>query len=548
MRVRWFPALALLGLLVAALPVRAGDKPGTAPMVVVRFASIDTVFDNAKYLAKLVGKEEFGRQLEGILKAKTGPKGLEGVDPRRPLGFYTKIGSDLSDVAGVVMVPISDEKGFLSLLENLNFPAKKQADDSYTIEQAGPIPVPIDFRFAHKYAYFTAINTDAISKANLIPPATVFPAQEKSMASVTVRLDQIPDVAKNIALQQIDDALGREKEKAPPGETPKQKELREKALDHIAAEVGAVIREGRRLTAHLNIDRATKQLIADLELNAKADSKLAKEFTDLGKAQSRFGSLVRGDNAVSGLAHLALPKDLRKYFTDAVEDAVKQGLAKERNEAKREHARQLLKALEPTLQAAEVDAGFAVRGPGADKKYTLIAGFGLKDGLGVEKTVRELLKDLPPADRDLVKWDAETAGDVKIHRVDAQSKFDAQARQVFGEHPMYVAFRPDAVLLTVGEQGLQAIKEAVGAGPTAAAPVQFHLAVARLAPAFAKTPEQQDAVRKAFGTDNAGNVRVTLQGGGALTLRFAADLSILRFAGEFYTQGQARSRPVPPPE
>src|SRR5260370_22300441 len=100
MRVRWFPALALLGLLVAALPARAGDKPATAPVAVVRFASIDTVFDNAKFIAKLVGKEEIGRQLEGILKAKTGPKGLEGIDPRRPLGVYPKMGSDLSDAAG----------------------------------------------------------------------------------------------------------------------------------------------------------------------------------------------------------------------------------------------------------------------------------------------------------------------------------------------------------------------------------------------------------------------------------------------------------------
>jgi hypothetical protein len=266
----------------------------------------------------------------------------------------------------------------------------------------------------------------------------------------------------------------------------------------------------------------------------------------LGKAKSRFGSLVRGDNAVSGLAHLALPKDLRKYFTDAVEDAVKQGLAKERDETKREHARRLLKSLEPTLQAAELDAAFALRGPSAGQKYTLVAGFGLKDGLEVEKTLRQLLKDLPPAERGLVKWDAETAGEVKIHRVDAQSKFDAKAREVFGEHPLYVAFRADAVLLTIGEHGLQGIKEAVTAGPTAAAPVQLHLAVARLAPAFAKTPEQQDVVRKAFGPDNPGNVRVTLEGGPALRLRFAADLSILRFAGEFYMARQSKVNPASP--
>jgi hypothetical protein len=544
MRVRWLPALALLGLLVAALPARAGDKQGKPPMVVVRFASIETVFDNAKYLAKLVGKEEFGRQLEGILKAKTGPKGLEGIDPRRPLGFYTKVGNDLSDVQAVLMVPISDEKGFLSLLENVNFPAKKGADDVYTIENAGPIPVPLDFRFAHKYAYFTAINIDAISKANVMPPALVFPEKDKSMASATIRLDQIPDTAKRIALAQLDDALGREKEKMPLGETPTQRALREKALDHIGAHMGALIKEGRRLTAHLNIDRTTKQLTADLEISATSGSKLAKEFAELSKAKSRFAGLVRDDNAASGLARAAVPPDLREQFAAAIKDAVKQGLAKEPDDAKRPHAQQVLKALEPTLKAGEVDAAFSVRGPSADKKYTVVAGFGLKDGLEVEKTLRELLKDVPPAERALIKLDAETLGGVKIHRIDAQRKFDAQARNLFGDNPIFVAFRPDAVLVTVGENGQQAIKEAVAAEAKAAVPLQLHFAVARLAPAFAKTQEQKDVVSKVFGSGDPGNVRVTLEGGSALRLRFAADLSILRFMTEAYFTLRSAARPA----
>src|SRR5207237_314735 len=164
MRMRWLPALALVGLAAAPLPARAGEKPDKAPMVVVRIRSIDAVLDNVKLLATLAGKEEFGRQLEGIIKAKTGPKGLEGIDTKRPLGFYTRIGSDLSDVAGVAMIPVSDEKAFLSLLENVGFPAKKAADGAYTIEPTGPLPVPLEFRFGNDYAYFTAINVDAISK------------------------------------------------------------------------------------------------------------------------------------------------------------------------------------------------------------------------------------------------------------------------------------------------------------------------------------------------------------------------------------------------
>src|SRR5438270_3227485 len=154
MRVRCFSALALLSLLAASpVPARAGQNESAPPVAVVRVRSVESVFETARLVARLAGKEEFGQQLMGILQAKAGPNGLEGIDQKRSFGLYVKVGNDLSDVAVVGMVPVSDEKAFLNLLQNVSFPGKRAEDGSYTIEPNGPLPVPLHFRFAHKYAY-----------------------------------------------------------------------------------------------------------------------------------------------------------------------------------------------------------------------------------------------------------------------------------------------------------------------------------------------------------------------------------------------------------
>ena len=85
---RFLTGLALLCVVVAPIPVRAADPPAAASDVVVRVQSIDGLLANFKYLATLAGEEEKAKQLEGMIRAKAGPGGLQGVDTKRPLGIY----------------------------------------------------------------------------------------------------------------------------------------------------------------------------------------------------------------------------------------------------------------------------------------------------------------------------------------------------------------------------------------------------------------------------------------------------------------------------
>src|SRR5437660_10047302 len=125
---RWLACVPLMVVLSAPLPAGEKKQGPTVPTVVVRVRSLDTLVDHFKLVAGMVGKENIGQQIQGIIRSKIGAKGLEGIDPSRPLGFYGRIGKELNDVAGVAMIPVKDEKTVLDLLENVNLKVTKNQD------------------------------------------------------------------------------------------------------------------------------------------------------------------------------------------------------------------------------------------------------------------------------------------------------------------------------------------------------------------------------------------------------------------------------------
>src|SRR5262249_59101563 len=103
------------------------------------------------------------------------------------------------------------------------------------------------------------------------------------------------------------------------------------------------------------------------------------------------------------------------------------------------------KSLEPSLRAEEFDGAFELRGPDAKKLYTIVGGVRVKEGAAIEKALKEAVNALGAAERANVHLDAESAGDVKIHRIDIHKdkEYGDAARKTYGDNPMYFALRPD---------------------------------------------------------------------------------------------------------
>ncbi len=154
----------------------------------------------------------------------------------------------------------------------------------------------------------------------------------------------------------------------------------------------------------------------------------------------------------------------------------------------------------------------------------------MADGAVLEKALRNALKELPAEVRSQIKVDVEKAGDVAIHRIDLKAP-DAEFQKTFGDGPAYLAVRSDAVFLTLGQNALPALKEALKVEPTVARPIQFELSVRRIADALAgEKPEAPKAAAKAFGKDpDSDKIRLVLEAGKELKLRIVMKTPVLTF-------------------
>lgn len=520
-------AFVVLLLLPAIAPAQQGP-----PTITVQVKSLDTVVDTVKLFASIAGREEVAGQIEGLIKAKVGPKGLEGIDTSRPFGAYGRFGKDLNDVSGVAMIPIADEKAFLGLLENLNLNvAKDEKTGIHTIRTGAPVDVLV--RFANKYAYATALNPEAINPAQLLDPATVFPAGQKAAVAMNLRLDHLPEAVRFIVRAQMEQAITEAQEKSLPGETALQKELRMKTLRELSELANSLFSEGKEVAIDVDIDKASKDVSMSFGLTALPNTELAKSIGNMGTNKTLFGGLKTNKTCLYAASTFKMPEFMLKQFQAGFEDGLKKSVGNINDPVKRKQAEKLMNALAPTLKSGDIDGGVAFLGPNPDGQLAVVAAMKLTDGNGLGNVVKELLgelvQQLPIQEQGRVKLDFETVEGSKIHRFDFGQFYDAKARKIFGEAPIYVAFRDDALVLAVGAEGHAAMKQVLTSKTaTATLPMQLEISTARLARIIADTPMKQDFLGKVFSGDD-GPIRVTVEGGPKFQAKLTTKLSVIQF-------------------
>ncbi len=546
MHVRYLPAAALAGLLLALPPARAAEGDA-APSVIVRVRSIDGLLEDGKYLVSLLGKEDEAKQFDAFVRSMVGKDGLKGIDTKKPFGFYGTVGPNVIDSTGVLMVPIADEKAFLTFLDKLNVTAKKDDTGVYTVD-VEKSPATVYFRFANNYAYITASanglggDKKTIDKTKLLDPAETLPANLAAAMSITVRFDQIPKEIKQLMLQQLDLRIADAKKKKLPDETDIQQTFRAAVLEDAAKRIAALLKEGNALTFRLTLDRKTNDVLVDLNLSAKANTKLATDIADLANSKSLFANALGTDSAINVLMHMALPETLRKALEPVLDEGMKMALDKEKDEAKRAQAEKFLKAMAPTLKMGEVDGAFTLRGPNKDNKYAMVLGVKLKDGEGVEKALRAIVKELKPEEQEKIKFDVAKAGTINIHELDVKKDMDEKSKLLFGENSLYVAFRNDAWFLAAGDGGLAVLKEALTTKPKEGPQFQFETSIKRLSPALER--ENKDVAKflaDAFGKgEDNDKIRLSVEGGKSLRARFVVKTQVIKFFADLGKAQEAK--------
>jgi hypothetical protein len=530
---RIFPLLAIAGLATLPAPTRAfEDTDGNTPTLLVRISSIHDLTEDVKYLTALGGRPGEGKKLDEQIQ-KRFPKGLKGIDTGKPLAVYGHLdpAGNPTDSTAVGLVPITNEKDFLALLEDFHLNPKKEEGELYSVT-VDNLPVPFYFRFADGYALITAKEKESISKAKVLPMERVFPAGQTATISVTFRIDQIPDSIKQIGVGQVELRLSELEEKRPPGQTEAQHALHSQAIKEVSKQLSSIIQDGSQFQLLMNVDRQAGQLLAEFSLAGKKGTELAKEIAAAATGQSQFAGFASGPASV--LLHFKLPTGMQNALASKFDEAVQDGLKKESDQFKREILSKVLKALAPTVKAGTMDGAVSLRGPSANSHYAFVAALALQDGEGVDKSLRDIIKELPEADVEKkLKLDAETIDGVKVHRINIQDDMKQDVKKKLGDEPLYVAVRSNAAFVAGGEGGLDVLKQALASGAQNAMPVNIMVSAAGIAPLMDRKKHKNDpaeVAREVFGQAPAHDkIHLSLEGGESIRLRLVADADALKF-------------------
>jgi len=525
--------VSLAAATLLASPLWAEDSKPAEPAIVVRLKSFDGLVADVKFLAQAAGKAEEAKQIDGILQQLPIKNGLAGtgLDTKRPFLFYAIASPDAISSHGALLVPIADEKAFSSFLEdtlgNFGMSVTKGSDNIHAIGVPN-IPFEVFFTVADKYAYITARDRDALTASRRIAPAKLMATGDTTVASATVRIDQVPDMLKQLALSQFEVHVAEARDKKGPNETPAQSRLKLAIINLVSNRIKALARDGGTLDVRLNIDKATQDISWETNLTAKPGSALAKDISDLAERTSLFASSLAP--AVNVGVNLTIPEEVRDAAVGAIKEGFDGVIKQEKDEKKKELAKKAIDVLLPIVQAGRIDAGFSVRGDAAGK-YTFAFGMKLPDAKALERFVKDdVLPTIPDDKRKIITLDAKTIGGTKVHRVVPPNKeaISENEKRIYGDSPSaLVAFPDNRIVVGFGADAEGAINTLLDSkSPKAAPPVSASVSIMKLAPLM--DPKRAEAFEKAakdtFGNAPSGSdlISLTVQGGPSLKVKWSA--------------------------
>jgi hypothetical protein len=524
--------LAIKWIAVVSAFAPAADDKRVEPALVARVKSIEGLLSDVKYLAKLVGQADAAEQLDGLIDAWIGEKGLagSGIDTKRPIILYALAMPGGADSPISLMIPIADEANFLSFLKYHHVNAEQGNDGSYSLDLPGS-PAPVFFRLANKCAYVTAMDRGHIDVAKLATPEQLPAADANGVLGVTLRFDRIPDDLKQMALGQMEIRLVEIKDRKNPDETPDQARIRRQGIDMLGVIIKTVLSEGKSLDFQWSIDRAKDDIAMALTLDGKPNTLMASTIEMLAGGKSRFAPA--SDSAFHAGVNLAIPDAIRVLVNPFLEMGMKDAVATESDPTKKAMMSKAIAAIGPTIKAGVVDLHIAAGSPKSGGNYNLLAAVGVQGGDKIESTVRELIGQIPAADRAKITSDAAKVNGVSLHQLKIDN-LDADAKRLFGTGASaWAGFGKTAIMLGLGGDAAATFAGMTTNDPPKPAPMLvIEGSLAKLA-SLDKNPSANQVAGQVFGSAPGNDhFRLSLNGGKQLKL----DLSFKGLGLAFFQQ------------
>ncbi|MFO0871887.1 MAG: hypothetical protein U0935_23425 [Pirellulales bacterium] len=479
---RMFRAWGVMALLLG-VPL-AANAQNTKPLVVVSINKLKEIMDDLGGLAEAAGQQDQAGFVLGLAGLYT-----SGIDRTRPAGAVVTMGEAGPKV--LAFVPVTNLKSLLQIYrDQIGTPRELE---NGVLEVGADRPQPIYIKEKEGWA-FVAQDPKSLADVPADPLKLLQGLDQKYDLAVQLNVSSIPPAVRDLFLSQVkvgyDQSMQLQSRNLPPD----QRELADQIGRSLLKGLEDFVEQADQLTVGLAIDGKSRSTSVETTLTALPGTELAKQMAAAYGSKSAFAGLGGKSPAASGNITMALAstdiqqlgglvKVLRDTALKAIDDD--SGVPAEKRETLKKSVGSILDVLQATITAGKIDLAAAVNLGEGGAEFSL--GTLLADGAKFEKAVKDLVAlgrgepNFPEVQLDIAKH-----GGVNLHKVVVPLGGDANARRIFGGDNLEVVlgFGADRMLLTVGRDGMGAMKKLVDQGHTNATdalPLQAQISVGQWA-------------------------------------------------------------------
>lgn len=527
--------LAVTAFIAASDPAFAADPP-----IVFQTQPIGQMLDELRSAADMIAGPKGVKSLNKAIERKLGKQGFEGLDITRPIVGYVLLAAKPQETAAVIALPISGEKEFLELCERNNHQKAKPGSEKGTYELPPLVPgFKALLRFSNQYAYISFGNNPgpALAPAALAPPENLFVPTETGLIAGHIYFDRIPAAARPA----IPKLLGHVKTNVLallqfPENDPIVKAVLVE-VDRLIARYAKLADGASEMTARINLDVATGDLVASASLAGKPQSELSANIAAIKPMTNKFAALLNAPDTVVGF------KTRLPLFEPEIRAAARAGIKAGQAEAGvpplpglRDAVDELFKGLIRTVDTGKFDIVGAVRGPDKNGSFTAVGAVAFEDPSALEKAIRKFIENtIPGNEKDNFKWDAAKAGNVSIHTYAPTPGGFFDLTKGFGgaDCTIAFAFAPHAIYGVIGPDAVNTMKAALAIAESESPMLEIVLNPARMVKLIGKMEPNdgraQAEAEAALGKEDRliSAMSLTATGGKELAVTYRINLRLL---------------------
>lgn len=425
------------------------------PALTVRVASVNHIVDHFEYFGSLFDQKDIAQMMASFVKELEDPKkGIEGIDPNRPIGLYGVVTPDIADSYPMLVIPIADEERFIDLLSGkLSLDPRKGNDGTYFLE-VPDLPVPVLFRFANKSAYATLAITDTTINADkLLPPEKLFGNKTDAVVAADLDFKKVPDQLKKVFIGQFELQMEEAKQFDDPGLPPTGQKVRNLTIDILSDMIISFMTETDALRLRLNVDMDKDDIAASLILDPKAGTPAAK-FIQATAGYKGLQFDFPDSNTMSGQVRFTVPEPIRKKLNPLLNELVEEaqgGLKPEEQFISR--------LVWQTFKNSIYSGVFDMAGSLEIRKQAdldIVLGVTLReDGQKVEQLINQFAPLIPKEELKL-ETDVKTLNGVKVHKA---TELQGGMKREIGSDTAWIGTAKDKLLMTMGKAGEQRMED-----------------------------------------------------------------------------------------